>query len=322
MNGFTIEAVSVMKSSCVSQIALLHGSTMNKSSFNPEIKRQKTKTLKVKSNWRIADFITPNFVYWCIGWCRDTFCSVMKYTYKNIYINDNWEQIIRIVWEHAYEQERPRKPNHLDDTYWTYEIWVFTDIGLHREALPFSQIFSFFVDHPYAKAVFTTKYPHPWLFGERVQEKVRIRLSLMPSAYSCIVEPQTPSIEDRLEIIPKLRKAWYEIDFDFGPVIVANKYRLQEYKKLFETIDLMISERMKSNIKAHASFLGHNKRQHKRNLENGYVQAEKLLWRLHTMQWWRRRVSRYLTKKRKEYITQRTQLHDQIIPWNQIRWIG
>lgn len=161
-----------------------------KTPFSPEIKRQNTKTLKVKESWIMADFITPNFVYWCIGGCRDTFCSVMKYTYKKIYINDNREQILDIISEHAYEQDWPKPSNQFDDTYRTYEIWVFTDIWLHREALPFDQIFSFFVDHP------------------------------------------------------------------------------------------------------------------------------------HTMQWWRRRVSRYLVKKRKEYIAQWQLLHDQIIPWNQIRWIG
>ena len=130
-------------------------------SFSPEIKRQKTKTLKVKTSGRMADFITPNFVYGCMGGCRDTFCNVMKYTYKNVYINDNREQIVDIVSDHAYEQDRPRVPSHLDATYWTYEIGIFTDIGLHREALPFDQVFKFFVDHPYAKAVFSSKYLHP-----------------------------------------------------------------------------------------------------------------------------------------------------------------
>lgn len=293
-----------------------------KTPFSPEIKRQNTKTLKVKESWIMADFITPNFVYWCIGGCRDTFCSVMKYAYKKIYINDNREQILDIISEHAYEQDWPKPSNQFDDTYRTYEIWVFTDIWLHREALPFDQIFSFFVDHPYAKAVFTTKYPHPWLFTQRVEEKVRIRLSLMPESYSKIVEPNTPSIEERLEIIPKLRKAWYEIDFDFWPVIVANRNWLHEYWMLFELIDSIVPDRMKSHIKSHVSFLGHNKWQHKRNLQNGYVESEKMLWLHHTMQWWRRRVSRYLVKKRKEYIAQWKLLHDQIIPWNQIRWIG
>jgi hypothetical protein len=91
----------------------------------------------------------------------------MRFNFSKIYVNENREQILEIVSEHAYNQERPKLPTHCDPEYYLYEIGIFTDVGLHRGHLPWKLIFEMFIGHPYAKASFSSKYLHPELLTIR-----------------------------------------------------------------------------------------------------------------------------------------------------------
>ena len=124
----------------------------------PKLKHQKTKTLAIKANDRSSDFVTPNFIYGCLGGCRNSYCYVMRYNYDTVFINDNREQILEKLGVHLDTLAFPKPPNQVDSHYWTYDIGCSTDISLHWKHYDWQRVFAFFKQHPRAKATFATKY--------------------------------------------------------------------------------------------------------------------------------------------------------------------
>ncbi len=284
---------------------------------------QNTKTLHVRVNDRSADFITPNFVYGCLGGCRNSYCYVMRNNYNSVYVNENIEQILSVLSKHI--DSLPFKiSNQTDDKYWTYDIGCSTDVSLHFMQTDWLKVFEFFKANTKAKATFATKYVNKKLLDFNPVEKVRIRFSLMPQSKSSILEPKTSLIIDRIKAINLFIEAGYDVHLNFSPIIAYEGW-LDEYAELFACLNDNIKSEYKPKIKAECIFLTHEEKQHERNLSAGKDESESLIWQPNLQE---NKISEYGGKAvrykrgvKSNFIKRWTNLHDKIIPWNSIRYI-
>ena len=290
----------------------------------PKLKHQRTRTLKVKDNGRSADFVTPNFIYGCLGGCRNSYCYVMRYNFDNVYINDNVEQILDRVDQHVAAQPWPKVPNQTDLNYYTYDIGCSTDIGLHWKHYDWERVFTYFREHPRAKATFASKYVNPKMLDFDPRGKVRIRFSLMPQPMSDLLEPKTSPIAERLAAIPAFIAAGYDVHVNFSPIVYYEGW-LDDYRQLFEALDAAVPVAHRSTVAAEGIFLTHNAWQHKRNVENGCTTAESVIWQPELQEGKRSNYGssavRYDRRIKPRLIEEWQDLHDTIVPWNRIRYL-
>lgn len=285
--------------------------------------KQKTKTLHIRSNGRSADYITPNFIYGCAGGCRNSYCYVMRNNYEKIYINKNIDQILQLIDQHV--NDLPEKiPNQTDAKYWTYDIGCSTDVALHYKHTNWLQIFDFFKKNAKAKATFATKYVNNKLLDFKPEQKVRLRFSLMPQSISSILEPKTSLINDRIKAVNSFVEASYDVHLNFSPIVAYDNW-LDDYAELFKYIDSNIDNAYKDQIKAECIFLTHNLAVHERNLLANKDNSEALIWQPIIQE---NKVSeyggsavRYKARIKSDFIRRWSNLHAQIIPWNEIRYI-
>ena len=290
----------------------------------PQVKKQATKTLKVKDNGRSADFVTPNFIYGCLGGCRNSYCYVMRYNFDNVYINENVEQILGRIERHVDKQPWPKAPNQTDPTFYTYDIGCSTDIGLHWKHYDWQRVFDFFRDHPHAKATFATKYVNAKLLDYNPNGKVRIRFSLMPQSVSDYLEPKTSKIADRLAAIVPFIEAGYDVHVNFSPIVFYEGW-LDDYRELFTQLNAAVPERYRPIVQAEGIMVTHNPWQHKRNLENGMTESEAYLWRPdiqeHKRSSYGSSAVRYQRGFKAELTEQWLRVHDEVVPWNTVRYL-
>jgi spore photoproduct lyase len=213
------------------------------------------------------------------------------------------------------------KPNQTHKDYITYDISCNEDFALHLRYYPWQYIFDFFKQHPRAMASFATKYVNEKLLSYNPEGKVRVRFSLMPQHYADLLEPETSSILNRIKAIDRFIEAGYDVHINFSPVIVHDRW-LNHYEYLFKQVEEHV--KYKDLVKAEVIFLTHNQDKHKRNLIYD-VKGEHFLWQPEIQE---NKISqyggeniRYQHKLKSSYIKQWTELHNQIIPWNTIRYI-
>lgn len=136
------------------------------------------------------------------------------------------------------------------------------------------------------------------------------------------LELNTSKIIDRIKAINAFIDAGYDVHINFSPVIVAGNW-LEEYENLFHMVNDYVD--YKDVVKAEVIFLTHNENKHKYNLTNNIPGEDEYLW-VPTIQ--ESKISQYGGKNirykhdfKAQYIKKWTELHDQIIPWNTIRYI-
>jgi spore photoproduct lyase len=234
-------------------------------------------------------------------------------------IATNTEEILTAIDHHSWFAD-VEKPNQTHDKYITYDISCNEDFALHAKHHEWKKIFAFFRDHPVAMGSFATKYVNKHLLSFNPERKIRIRFSLMPQKYADVLEPNTSSISSRILNIGRFISAGYEVHLNFSPVIVTDGW-LDEYKNLFQLINSLYY--YKPEVKAEVIFLTHNEAKHKYNLDNN-LPGEDLLWMPEIQE---SKVSqyggeniRYKHDLKAQYIEQWTALHDEIVPWNTIRY--
>lgn len=143
----------------------------------------------------------------------------------------------------------------------------------------------------------------------------------MPESYTNYLEPNTSSIIERIKAIDRFINAGYDVHINFSPVIVTYGW-LEKYEELFKQVNDLVKN--KDKVKAEVIFLTHNKDKHEYNLRHGLI-GEHLLWRPELQE---DKISqyggsniRYKHNLKADYIKQFIKLHDEIIPWNNIRYI-
>lgn len=279
------------------------------------------KALDIKPSGRSSDFITPSFIHGCLFKCH--YCYMRRNKPEGLSIATNIDQILDIVNLHA-NITKVDKPNQTHSEFTTYDISCNEDFALHLKYHKWEKIFDFFKHHPKAMGTFATKYVNDELLNYNPEKKIRIRFSLMPQDLSDILEPNTSLISERIEAINDFYYAGYDVHINFSPIIAIPESKTL-YTELFKKIDYLVDDKIKKDIFAECIMLTHNSKMHEYNIENGYNTAEELLWK---PEWQEDKISsfgseniRYKLGVKSELINRFVKLHDDIIPWNKIRYI-
>lgn len=278
------------------------------------------KAMTIRPSGRSTDFISPSFGYGCLYNC--TYCYMKRHNPKGLSIAANTDKILTEINNHALFAT-VEKPNQTHPNFITYDISCNDDFALHLKYHDWIKIFDFFKNHDIAMGSFATKFVNKNLLLYNPEKKIRIRFSLMPQAYADLLEPGTSKIIDRIKAINKFIEAGYDVHVNFSPVILANDWLLQ-YRILFEEVNNLVADKHKSSVKAEVIFLTHNKDKHEYNLKNN-LPGEDLLWKPEIQE---DKVSQYGSSNirynhilKESYINIFKKLHDEIIPWNTIRYI-
>lgn len=279
------------------------------------------KSMVIRPSGRSTDFISPSFGHGCLYNC--SYCYMKRHKPEGLDIATNTMEILTAINNHCAFAD-VEKPNQTHDEYITYDISCNEDFALHLKYYDWKRIFDFFRDHDQAMGSFATKYVNEnLLYYVHPQGKIRIRFSLMPQVYADYLEPNTSLILDRIKAIDKFIYAGYDVHINFSPVIVTDGW-LDNYRNLFNIINYFVKEDHKDKVKAEVIFLTHNEDKHQYNLANN-LPGEHLLWNPAIQE---DKISQYGGKNirykhdlKAQYIKEWTELHDQIIPWNTIRYI-
>ena len=276
------------------------------------------KSMLIRPSGRSTDFISPSFGYGCLYNC--SYCYMKRHKDKGLTIATNTGDILTAINNHAFFTPVD-KPNQTHSEYTTYDISCNEDFALHAKHHQWEKTFEFFRDHPIAMGSFATKYVNPNLTSFDPQGKMRIRFSLMPQHKSDLHEPHTSKIIDRIKAIDAFIDAGYDVHINFSPVIVYDGW-LEDYADLFNMINDYVH--YKDQVLAEVIFLTHNFKKHTVNLER-HPKTEVDLWVLDKQELKRSQYGgeniRYKLSLKGNYIKQFRQLHNQIIPWNTIRYI-
>lgn len=278
------------------------------------------KTFKIRESGRSTDFISPSFGHGCLYNC--SYCYMKRHKFKDLDIAKNVGEILTHVNNHAYFTPVD-KPNQTHERYITYDISCNEDFALHAKYHKWERIFDFFKDHEIAMGSFATKYVNKKLLAYNPEEKIRVRFSLMPQLWADKLEPQTSPIIHRIKAINDFIEAGYDVHINFSPVIFTGGW-LKAYDELFSLIDKHVRDEFKNKVKSEVIFLTHNAKKHAFNIENN-LPGEELLW---TPRYQEEKKSqyggtniRYEHNLKKQLIDEWTNLHNDIIPWNTIRYI-
>jgi len=276
------------------------------------------KSMVIRPSGRSTDFLTPTIIMGCGYQC--SYCYCKRHKTEGVDIATNINDILTAVDHHVWFAD-VEKPNQTHSEFITYDIGCNSDMALHAKHYDWVKVFDFFKNHPRAMGSFATKYVNEKLLEYNPEGKIRIRFSLMPQVYAYALEPNTSSIFERIKAIDEFIAAGYDVHINFSPVIVDKDW-LHLYKLLFEGVDKYVKN--KDKVKAEVIFLTHNEGKHQYNLANNLT-GEDLLWRPEIQEG---KISqyggeniRYRHDLKAQYIKQWTELHDQIIPWNTIRYI-
>lgn len=282
------------------------------------ITKDTRKTFKIRTSGRSTDFISPSFGHGCLYDC--SYCYMKRHKPTGLSIATNSEDILTSINNHAYFA-CVDKPNQTHAEYITYDISCNEDFALHAKYHDWEGIFDFFKEHPIAMGSFATKYVNPDLCTYNPEQKIRIRFSLMPQKMADIHEPNTSKIIDRIKAIDAFIDAGYDVHVNFSPVIVYDDW-LKDYEDLFIMLDNYVE--YKDIVKAEVIFLTHNAKKHVDNLAR-VINSEDHLWtpeiqETKTSQYGGENI-RYKRNMKSSFIKSFVDLHDQIIPWNKIRYI-
>ena len=276
------------------------------------------KSMQIRPSGRSTDFIAPSFGYGCLYDC--SYCYMKRHKPDGLTVAKNTEDILTAIDHHVWFADVD-KPNQTHPDYITYDISCNEDFALHAKYHEWDKIFDFFKLHPKAMGSFATKYVNEKLLEYNPEGKIRIRFSLMPPKYSKVLEPNTTPIDLRIKNIDRFINAGYDVHINFSPVIVTEGW-ITEYKELFRSVNGIVDN--KDKVKAEVIFLTHNVKKHQYNLEK-QLPGEDLLWNESIQE---SKISeyggeniRYKHDEKKEFVSIFEAIHEQIIPWNEIRYI-
>ena len=236
------------------------------------------KGLNIRSFYRSADFIAPSQANGCAMACGYCYVARRKGYANPITTFVNIAQIMGAIGRHADKQGMKLEATQPDADLWVYELGTNSDLSVDAAVSDnVKDLVGLFRELPNAKATFATKFVNRELLEYDPRGKTRLRFSLMPPETSKLVDVRTSKVEDRVAAMDDFVEAGYEVNVNFGPVILKPGW-LQDYAELFEMMDDALSERTKAQLSAEIIFLTHSEELHEVNM-GWHPEGEKLLWR-------------------------------------------
>ena len=236
------------------------------------------KDVSCRPFYRSCDFIAPSQSNGCAMACSYCYVARRKGNANPITTFVNIEEVSSSIERHAAKQGMKLEETQADGELWVYELGTNSDLSVDAAVSEnVRDLVALFRTLPNAKATFATKFVNRELLGYAPQGRTRIRFSLMPPEISKLVDVRTSRVEDRILAINDFVEADYEVNVNFGPVIIKGGWR-EDYAALFSMLDDALSEKAKRQLAAEIIFLTHSKELHKVNLE-WHPKGEEILWR-------------------------------------------
>jgi spore photoproduct lyase len=282
------------------------------------------KGLACRPFYRSCDFVAPSQANGCAMACSYCYVARRKGYANPITTFVNIEEILGVIERHAYRQGIKLEPTQADPDLWVYELGTNSDLSVDAAVSDnIRDIVRLFRELPNAKATFATKFVNRDLLDYDPQKKTRLRFSLMPPETSRLVDVRTSKVEERIAAINDFVEAGYEVNVNFGPVIVKEGWQ-SDYTELFGTIDAALSREAKAQLAAEVIFLTHTEELHEVNLR-WHPEGETLLWRPgiqehKTSQASGERVLRYERKHKRALVQEFREILDERLPYCKIRY--
>ena len=236
------------------------------------------KDVSCRPFYRSCDFIAPSQSNGCAMACSYCYVARRKGNANPITAFVNIEEILDSIERHAAKQGMKLEETQADPELWVYELGTNSDLSV--DAAVSNNVRDFvelFRGLPNAKATFATKFVNRDLLNYHPQGRTRIRFSLMPPETSKLVDVRTSRVEDRVLAINDFVDAGYEVNVNFGPVILTDGWRA-DYASLFSMLDDALSGKAKRQLAAEIIFLTHSEELHHANLR-WHPKGEEILWR-------------------------------------------
>jgi spore photoproduct lyase len=236
------------------------------------------KGLSCRPFYRSCDFIAPSQANGCAMACSYCYVARRKGYANPITTFVNIEEISASVERHAARQGMKFEETQADPEHWVYELGTNSDLSVDAAVSDnVRDLVALFRALPNAKATFATKFVNRELLDYDPQGRTRIRFSLMPPETSRLVDVRTSPVPDRILAINDFVEAGYEVNVNFGPVILKQGWQ-DDYAELFGMLDGALSERAKTQLAAEIIFLTHSEELHEVNL-GWHPKGEEVLWR-------------------------------------------
>jgi spore photoproduct lyase family protein len=236
------------------------------------------KDVSCRPFYRSCDFIAPSQSNGCAMACSYCYVARRKGNANPITAFVNTEEILGSIERHAAKQGMKLEETQADPELWVYELGTNSDLSVDAAVSDnVYDLVALFRTLPNAKATFATKFVNRELLGYDPQGKTRIRFSLMPPEISKLVDVRTSRVEDRVLVINDFVEAGYEVNVNFGPVILKDGWR-EDYAALFSMLDDALCEKAKRQLAAEVIFLTHSEGLHEVNL-GWHPKGEEILWR-------------------------------------------
>ena len=292
------------------------------------IKYQKTKTTKCKDNTRSSNCVSANLIMGCSLHNSDVysspcqFCYVARFGRKYVYINTNTDEILNEVDKWVQTKSLVKIPDQVHKTLYMCDIGVDVDVNYYFKHYNWFYVFDWFKNHPRLGATFATKWVNTKLLEYEPNQKIRVRMSLMPENIRQKVEQGTSPIINRIKFLNDLVKAGYEAHINFSPIIYYDGW-LQDYELLFQDVVKFTNDEFKHQYSGEFIFLTHNSHLNKINLERDL--DESLLWNPDIQE---EKISeyggnnvRYKWQMKEKMIQQFKELYSKYFDLNTIRYI-
>jgi spore photoproduct lyase len=238
----------------------------------------KKKDVSCRPFYRSCDFVAPSQSNGCAMACSYCYVARRKGNANPITAFVNIEEILGSIERHAAKQGMKLEETQADPELWVYELGTNSDLSVDAAVSDnVRDLVALFRALPNAKATFATKFVNRELLCYDPRGKTRIRFSLMPPETSKLVDVRTPRIEDRVLAIDDFVEAGYEVNVNFGPVILKDGWG-EDYTALFSMLDDALSEKAKRQLVAEIIFLTHSEQLHHVNLR-WHPKGEEILWR-------------------------------------------
>ena len=236
------------------------------------------KGLQVKPFYRSCDFIAPSHANGCASSCPYCYVPRRKGFANPITTFVNIDGILGAIEKHAAKQGMKLEPTQADPALWVYELGTNCDCSVDALISPnVRDHVELFKGLPNAKATFATKTVNRAMLGYDPQGRTRIRFSLRPQRISKLMDVRTSPVAERIAAIDDSVQTGYEVNVNFGPVIVYDGW-LEELAELLAMPDATLSARANAPLQAEVILLTHNEALHEVNLR-WHPKAEEILWR-------------------------------------------
>lgn len=281
------------------------------------------KSLSARANARSSHWIAPSHSNGCTMSCSYCYVPRRKGYANPITTFVNIEQILGYLSRHAARQGAKVMPDLIDPDYWVYDIGENGDCSVDAAICDnVKDLIHLYTSIPNAKLSFATKFVNRDLLTYEPKGKTRIRFSLMPHGISKLVDVRTTPISDRIAVMNDFRKAGYEVNVSFAPVIYYPGW-LEDWHKLFEELNDVLDEQTKMQLSTEIIFLTHNEPLHEVNLL-WHPKAEEVLWtpdiqQVKYSQTGQRNV-RYKNNLKRELVDNLVGLCTELIPYCKIRY--